>query len=365
MKKFYSLVVSLFAYATIFAQSVFDNPITGINPNTANPYTTGQTVDPNLTATGIGRGSGISGTNGNNRYNANSWNTVGIDLTAYYEFTITPNSGRSVSFISFVYTAQASGTGPTTFAFRTSLDGFTTDVGTPTATGATIDLSAPQYQNVSSAITFRIYGWNASGAAGTFSIDGFTYNGLTGVLPVNLEYFTGAKLTNALSLIWKANCSSTNNVDFAIERSTDGRRFTTINSFAASAVRCQQPFEFSDNSAAAGKNFYRIKVTEDNGKTFYSSIIVLLNATDGFTITGMLPTVVTSSALLNVSAVKKTQVTVSISDYAGRKQQQQVYSLVAGSNQLRINTAGLPSGTYVVTGITAEGQTATVRFIKQ
>lgn len=365
MKKFYSLLVSAIACTTIFAQSVFDNPITGTNPNTANPYTTGQTVNSNLTASGIGRGAGISGANGNDRYNASSWNTGTIDLTAYYEFTITPNSGRSVSFISFVYSGQASGTGPTNFAFRTSLDGFTTDVGTPTAAGATIDLSAPQYQNVTSAITFRIYGWGASGGPGTFSINDFTYNGVTNVLPVNLEYFTGAKLTNALSLNWKANCSSTSKVDFAIERSTDGRTFTTINSFSASAVRCQQPFEYSDNNAAAGKNYYRIKVTEDNGKTFYSSIISLLNASDGFDIAAVLPTLVTNSAVLNVSAAKKTQVTISIADYAGRKQQQQVYSLVAGSNQLVINTAGLASGTYVVTGITAAGQTATARFIKQ
>jgi hypothetical protein len=365
MKKLYTLVVALYVCTTIFAQSVFDNPITDPNPSTVNPFTAGQTVNPNLTVSGIGRGPGITGTGGLNRYNANSWNTASIDFTAYFEFTITPNAGQAVSFISFVYTGERSGSGPNSFAFRTSLDGFTTDVGTPTATGATINLSAPQYQNVSSAITFRIYAWAAGGAAGTFSINDFTYNGVTSVLPVNLEYFSGAKLSNALSLNWKANCSGASNVDFAIERSTDGRRFTTINNFAASAVRCQQPFEFSDNSAAAGKNYYRIKVTEDNGKTFYSSIIVLLNATDGFDIAAVLPTVVTSSAVLNISAAKKTQATIIITDYAGRKQQQQVYSLVAGSNQLLINTAGLASGTYNVTGITTAGQTATVRFVKQ
>ena len=43
-----------------FAQSIFTNPITGTNPNTADPYTTGQTVAANMTASGIGRGAGIT-----------------------------------------------------------------------------------------------------------------------------------------------------------------------------------------------------------------------------------------------------------------------------------------------------------------
>ncbi len=184
-------------------------------------------------------------------------------------------------------------------------------------------------------------------------------------MPVTLEYFSGAKLTNALSLNWKANCSGTGSAAFVIERSTDGRRFSEINNFTASALRCQQPFQYVDNSAAAGKNYYRIKVTEDNGKTFYSSIIVLLNAADGFDIAGILPTVVSNSAVLNVTAAQKTQLTVTIRDFAGRKMQQQVYNLVAGSNQLTVNAANLPAGIYNVTGVTAAMQTATIRFVKQ
>ena len=157
------------------AAIIFDNPITGTNPNTANPYTTGQTVDPNITVTGIGRGAGITGTNANDRYNANSWNTTTLDPTGYFEWTLTPNGGYEIDYTDLTFVAQASGTGPTSFAFRTSADTFTGDIGTPTATGATIDLSA--FQNVTTAMTFRLYGWNASGSAGTYSVNWFTFNG--------------------------------------------------------------------------------------------------------------------------------------------------------------------------------------------
>ena len=164
------------------AQSIFTNQITGTNPNTSNPYTTitgGAPPNPNanITVSGIGRGSGIVGTNANDRYNANSWNAGSMDMNKYFEFTLTPNSGYEIDFTSFVYTGQASGTGPSSFAFRSSIDGFASNIGSPSATGTTINLSGAAYQNSTTPITFRLYGWGASGSGGTFSVNDFTFNG--------------------------------------------------------------------------------------------------------------------------------------------------------------------------------------------
>jgi hypothetical protein len=169
----------IFGVVSVNSQSIFTNPITGTNPNTANPYTTGQTVDPNISVSGIGRGTGAVGTNANNRYNANSWNTAGLDPTAYFEWTLTPDVGCEIDFTSFVYTGQASGTGPTSFSFRSSVDAFASNIGTPNAAGTTINLTAGAYQNITTSITFRFYAWGASGSGGTFSINDFTFNGTT------------------------------------------------------------------------------------------------------------------------------------------------------------------------------------------
>lgn len=372
MKKIYFFLLLAFLTNALIAQSIFDNPITGTNPNTANPYTTGQTVNANITASGIGRGSGVPGANATDRYAATGWNSASLDANDYFEFTLTPNTGIAISYISFAFTLQNSATGPTTnFAVRSSLDGFTTDIPATIASGATpgvlntVDLSGAAFQNLSTATTFRIFAWGATNVNGTLSVNSFTFNGVTGVLPVSLEYFSGSKNNNGLSLNWKANCSASGNASFVIERSSNGRNFTAINNFTASAVRCMQPFEYTDATAAAGKSFYRIKVTEDNGKSFYSNIISLLNAADGFDIAAVQPTLVKSSAVLSVSSAKKTQLTVIITDYAGRKMQQQVYSLAAGSNQLTINAAGLPAGIYTATGITTAMEKAVVRFVKE
>ena len=179
-----TLLVMLVSFSSLVnAQAIFTNPITGTNPNTANPYTTGQTVDANISVSGIGRGTGIIGNNANDRYNAKGWNTSTLDLNGYFYFTLTPNSGYQINFTSFVYTAQKSASGPSNFAIRSSIDGFSTDIGIPTSTGATIDLTNSAYQNITTAIEFRLYGWAASSAAGTFSVNDFTFNGNVICLP--------------------------------------------------------------------------------------------------------------------------------------------------------------------------------------
>ncbi|HEY1038099.1 MAG TPA: gliding motility-associated C-terminal domain-containing protein [Bacteroidia bacterium] len=181
MKKIAGAIVAILLTGNVFGQ-IFSNTITGTNPNTANPYTTGQIVDANITVSGIGRGPGITGTNANNRYNANGWSTGAIDLNDYFEFTLTPNSGCSINFTNFIYASQVSSGSPS-HAFRSSVDGFTANIGTPATTGATIDLSAAAYQNVSSAITFRFYTFGIATAGTTFSINDFTFNGTTGCGP--------------------------------------------------------------------------------------------------------------------------------------------------------------------------------------
>jgi hypothetical protein len=371
MKKIYLLSFLLITFATSFAQSIFDNTITGTNPNTSNPYITGQTVNTNITVSGISRGTGIVGVNANDRYNASSWNSPALDLNDYFEFTLTPNASFEINFISFAFTLQRSATGPTSAALRSSLDGYTTDIGTVTTALTpgvlnTVDLSAPAYQNINAAITFRVYGWAATAAGGTLSVNDFIFNGLTGVLPINISYLNGTKQNGSHNLNWKVNCSSSQNVNMFIERSADARNFKVINSITADGIRCLQPFDYTDNAPLPGNNFYRLKTVDENGKITYSTIALVINKTDGFDIAGILPSLINNStAVLNASAAKKVEVTVVVTDLLGRQVQQNSYSLIAGSNQIPMNFSKLAAGTYQLVGYTTEGKSKTIRFVKQ
>lgn len=172
------LLVLVLLFAVIgWGQSIFNNPITGTNPNTANPYTAGQAFDTNITVVGISR-TGLTGTNANDRYNAQNWSTSSsIDLNKYFELRLTPVAGYQINFLELEYTSQASPTGPSRFAVRSSLDGYDANLGSPTAAGATINLSGAQFQNVTGVIIFRIYAWDANASTGTYSINDFDFKG--------------------------------------------------------------------------------------------------------------------------------------------------------------------------------------------
>lgn len=165
------------------ADEIFKNPISAVtNPNLSNPFTGGQTVNPNITVTGIGRGTGITGANATDRYNASAWTTAAtLDANDYFTFTLDANPGFEIDFTSFVYTSQISATwttaGTAQFAFRSSLDGFTSNIGTPATLGATIDLSGASFQNISGPIEFRLYAFGSNATASTFSVNDFTFNG--------------------------------------------------------------------------------------------------------------------------------------------------------------------------------------------
>lgn len=192
-KSFRSLLAGLLFITTglTFGQSIWTNPIDATNPALQNPYTTGDVKDPNINVSGIGRGSGITANAGNGRYNATNWtmsNSVNAD--EYFSFTLTPILGYKINFVSLVYTLQRSSTGPSNFAVRSSLDNYAANIVLITETGTaavekTIALSGAAFQNISSAITFRIYGYNATGATGTSSINDFTFNGQANSLGID------------------------------------------------------------------------------------------------------------------------------------------------------------------------------------
>lgn len=225
MKKFILVSALMLNVVFVWGQSIFTNPITGTNPNLNNPYTTGQTVDPNMTVSGIGRGSGITGTNANNRYNANGWSTGAINMSDYFEFSLTPTLGCDIDFVSFVYTGQASAA-IANLEFRSSLDGFTASIGAPTVGGTTINLSGASYQNITSAITFRLYAFGAAAGTTTFSINDFTFNGTTACGAPSTTITT----TTLSSSSFTVNCSTpaTGTVDF-----TSTGTFTAGNVYTA------------------------------------------------------------------------------------------------------------------------------------
>lgn len=119
-----------------------------------------------------------------------------INLAKFYTFTVTPNSGATISLSSLIFDARRSNSGPGTIEVRSSLDNYGAALSTLTPgtgsgsgnfnLGLPTSLTAAQFQNLTSSITFRIYGYGATGTAGTLSLDNVILNGTT--QPVDVPF---------------------------------------------------------------------------------------------------------------------------------------------------------------------------------
>jgi hypothetical protein len=213
--------------------------------------------------------------------------------------------------------------------------------------------------------------WNGSYWAVSFDVTGFSgfyvHTNLRYVLPIEVNYFRGSKQGGAHLLDWKLTCNSTPTVKITLERSSSSNSgFTSIYSTEATAARCNQPFNYTDVQPLPGMNYYRVKMVDANGKITYSGIVALLNATKGFDIVSIAPNpVVGSTFKLNATAAQASKMDLVIIDMQGRIVQREQVSLGAGFSSTEINVANLNSGTYSLYGITADGRSSVLRFVKQ
>ena len=98
----------------------------------------------------------------------------------------------------------------------------------------------------------------------------------TGVVPVEIVDFYGKPLDNQQVMLNWLTVSEVNIKDYAIERSNDAARFSsigTVNSKGNNAAK--QLYEFKDVNAQIGINYYRLKINDGNGSFHYSKVITI------------------------------------------------------------------------------------------
>lgn len=184
--------------------------------------------------------------------------------------------------------------------------------------------------------------------------------------PPMAEYFKGTIQTGQSLLNWKVNCSS-QLAEFDIERSGDGRNFTSIYTITATKARCRQPFNYTDINPLVGINYYRIKkMTDVNGRITYTNTIVLLNKETGYEIVNVSPNPVNSkTAVLNITSADKQTLHIVITDVQGKIVSQSTQSIVAGYTSIKLNTENLASGVFNVSVYADKGEKKSTRFVKR
>ncbi len=208
MKKgvcFYSLTValSIIAAATHVRAALITFSFNGAS---GNETSFGPDAKPNhLTVSAMTRGSGVTAQANSETFSARSWTTgSSIDPNDYFTFSITPETGYSMTLSSLVLDDQRSGTGVQAWSVRSSLNGFAANLSTFAVPNTTLmqnqtTLLSGAYSALPSALEFRIYGYSSSGSSGTWKIDNLRVEGsasaITSRVPETLPFgFSGLAL---------------------------------------------------------------------------------------------------------------------------------------------------------------------------
>jgi hypothetical protein len=213
--------------------------------------------------------------------------------------------------------------------------------------------------------------WNATRSWWeiTVPVTGFSGFYLTSTklapLPINMEYFKAVQSGRRHLLSWKATSTSAE-AKFAVERGTDGQHFTSLKNIIADQARCNQPFDYTDEAPLPGKNYYRIVMTDIDGKTTFSNIILLTQRDKQFELVSLNPNITSLDvSALKIDAAAKNELLVIFTDNAGRTVKKQSALLLPGANTIQVNTAGLAAGVYQLTAYIPGEVQQTIKFIKQ
>lgn len=166
----------------------------------------------NAVVSDISRGTGLTVSAGANTFNSSGFSTGARDLTDYYSFSITPNLGYTMDLTRVEVDERRSSTGIRDWSIYSNVDGFTTALAsfnvpddTLTRVDQGVNLATIDFSNLTSTVEFRIYGFTAEAAAGTWRLDNVQLFGTIDASPVP-EPSTYAGIAGGLLLgfgVWR------------------------------------------------------------------------------------------------------------------------------------------------------------------
>jgi hypothetical protein len=357
-----SLLLQAFIIIPCFSQAIGNWNFNGSTSGTGGTYNTVSIADFSAAIP-------TKAYNGGTVYfGEDGWPFGALNPSAYLEFTITPNTGYHIDLSSVVLTMRrsttgtAAGSGPTSWSLRSSVDGYTSDLGSNSITTSiqnfTITLGS-SFLMKTTAVTFRLYGYNANVTTGGLNrlvMDNVSINGIGSVLPLT---FTGLQAfrnnDKMVSLKWQMSNVGEGNV-FNVERSLNGTDFTTINQFTQTENQFTGSYQYDDNQVIGNTPaiYYRIKVNEPSGWTYFSWLVKVNNNTAKQLLINYANST-GQSLVTSLQVPEKGSYTLSVVTMNGAVLQHQSLELDAGAHVITTPLQSLAHGTYVVRLVGKEG----------
>jgi hypothetical protein len=229
--------------------------------------------------------------------------------------------------------------------------------------------TALQINPADASITYNATAGRWSVSFGVTGSGGFYVHTGQFVLPVTLLEFKGQQSGDINKLSWKT-ATETNNRGFELERSADGKNFSSLGFVATKAENGNSTsalnYNYDDARPLQGNNYYRLKQIDRDGKISYSQVILLSRKVTDITLSSLYPNPTERMLNLVITSPKAEKVTLVVADLTGKVVMQQPVQLVIGENKQILNVLRLSAGTYFIKAVCASGcETAVQRFVKQ
>ena len=177
-------------------------------------------------------------------------------------------------------------------------------------------------------------------------------------LPIAIESTAVFKFNNnAVSINWKTAYEINNN-HFEIEYSTDGKTFSSIATIASKNSLQGSSYNYIDYKPQKGKNYYRLKSVDNDGKVQYSKIFLVSFDNKIAVTTYPNPATDKLSVTHNLEGRKLAYIIYDISGKAI------LSNSISNTSTVNIDVSRVLKGTYII-AIETENQTAQTKFVKQ
>jgi Secretion system C-terminal sorting domain len=180
-------------------------------------------------------------------------------------------------------------------------------------------------------------------------------------LPINLISFDAVKISdNKSKIIWALADYASVNVKFDIEQSFNGNRFTgfeTVNGDSSN-----RSYTIYHDHPAHVRIRYRLKITNADGTTSYSKVVLLRDDINGWNIV-FSPNPVSGNGIISISSSVSANLNIIIHDITGRVIRRMNQLVGAAAFQVPVNTEQMKNGIYFIS-VTDGKAKVVIRFIK-
>ena len=188
---------------------------------------------------------------------------------------------------------------------------------------------------------------NTSGRIDNISIT--VYYTPPSTLPVSLMNFSAKKNNGSIDINWTTDNESGMSY-YEVQRSSDGRNFSSLQSVQSRNSVSRMNYSTSDNKPLNGISYYRLKMVEIDGSATYSKIATVQFATGN--LVTIYPTLWKKGTVLNISNPNNEKLTAHFFNSAG----QQIGISTTINSALPTSMLNTQKGIIYYKIINAEGQ---------